>query len=198
MRHTETELQKIVRVGLDRIDQAVERVCAKYETRKALRSTRIREWNYEDNCARTSLSVTVDEGASIIDAIIELQTEYCFLHGVYPDQVCVTDRVLDPDPLERELKPLRMVELGNRMKGQPRKIFGMRLHRRFGSGPIRVSVWSEVLPYEHGPLPWPSLPKLRGTGVEAMHRLLACQDLMPGGNGLCVGYDELRRVGAET
>lgn len=30
-RYTETELEKIVRIGCDRIDQAVERVCAKYE-----------------------------------------------------------------------------------------------------------------------------------------------------------------------
>lgn len=30
-RYTETELEKIVRIGCARIDQAVERVCAKYE-----------------------------------------------------------------------------------------------------------------------------------------------------------------------
>lgn len=173
MRFTETELERIVRIGCDRIDQAVERVCARYETRKALRSTRIREWNYADHCSRTSLSVTVAEGASIIDAIIELQTEYCILHGAYPDHVCVTDRVLGPDPLEPELKPLRMVELENRMKGQPKMIFGMRLHRRFESGPIRVSVWSDVFPYEHGPLPFPSLPKLGNLGIAGMQRLQA-------------------------
>lgn len=30
-RYTETELEKVIRIGCARIDQAVERVCAKYE-----------------------------------------------------------------------------------------------------------------------------------------------------------------------